>query len=166
MGESSGRGAATAVRSGAERAGLGSFLALGFAAGFISVLVFHQAVIGLLHAAGLLPSPPFSLRPVPPFGVPQVYSLAFWGGVWGVVIAAIHRARPDWNLLLVALLVGAVGCVLVGFTVVPALRGQPLMGGWDANRWWRSILINGAWGLGTGLLLLPPLRGQRGGRAG
>jgi len=150
-----GDGAAVETRHGSGRVGLGPFLLLGFAAGFIAVLVFHQGMIWLLHAAGLLPNPPFPLRPVPPLGVPQVYSSAFWGGVWGVAIAAILRARPGWNPVLVGLLVGAIGCVLVAFTVVPALRGQPLMGGWDVNRWWRSIVINGAYGLGTGLLLLP-----------
>jgi hypothetical protein len=143
------------------RGGLARFLALGFAAGFVSVLVFHQGAIWLLHAAGLLTNPPFPLRAVPPFGVPQVYSLAFWGGVWGVAVAAILWMRPDWNPAPVGLLVGAIGCVLVGFTVVAALRGQPLMGGWDPNRWWRSTLINGVWGLGTGLLLLP-FRRRRG----
>jgi hypothetical protein len=142
--------------------GLGPFLLLGFAAGFISVLVFHQGVIWLMHAAGLLPNPPFPVRAVPPLGVPQIYSLAFWGGVWGVVIAAIHWARPGWHPVLVGLVVGAVGCVLVAYTLVAGLRGQPLMGGWDPSRWWRSVAINGAYGLGAGLLLLPFRRGRRG----
>jgi hypothetical protein len=146
---------AAATLTARREIGLGPFLLIGFAAGFISVLVFHQAVIWLLHLAGLVPNPPFSVRPAPPLGVPQVYNMAFWGGVWGVVIAAIHWARPAWNPVLVGLLVGAVGCVLVGFTVVAGLRGQPMMGGWDPDRWWRSIVINGAFGLGTGLLLLP-----------
>ena len=127
---------------------------LGFAAGALSVLVFHQGTIALLHLAGVLPNAPFPMRAVPPFGVPQVASLAFWGGVWGMVIAAILAAKPDWPPLLVGLLVGAVLCVLTGFTIVAALRGQPLMGGFDPNRWWRSVLINGAWGWGAGLLLL------------
>ncbi len=141
--------------------GLASFLLLGFAAGFISVLVFHQGVIALMHAAGMLPGQPFPMRPVPPLGVPQIYSLAFWGGAWGMVIGAIHRARPDWNVVLIGVLVGAVGCVLVGYTLVAGLRGQPMMGGWDPGRWWRSIAINGAFGLGTGLLLLPFGRPRR-----
>ncbi|MBW8268458.1 hypothetical protein [Caldovatus aquaticus] len=152
---------AVVARGGRGRAGLGPFLMLGFAAGFLSVLVFHQGAIWLLHAAGVLANAPFPLRPVPPLGVPQIYSLAFWGGVWGVAVAAILWMRPAWNPVLVGFLVGAVACVLAGFTVVAALRGQPLMGGWDPNRWWRSTVINGAWGLGTGVLLLP-FRRRRG----
>jgi hypothetical protein len=33
------------------------------------------------------------------------------------------------------------------------------MGGWDPNRWWRSVAINGSYGLGAGLLL--PFRRHR-----
>ncbi len=126
---------------------------LGFVAGALAVLVFHQGVVGLLHLAGLLPNAPFPMRPVPPLGVPQVVSLAFWGGVWGILVAAIVASRPGWPPSLVGLAVGALGCVLVGFTLVAALRGQPLLGGMDPARWWRSIVINGAYGWGTGLIL-------------
>ncbi|WP_137126788.1 hypothetical protein [Roseomonas sp. HF4] len=128
--------------------------ATGFAAGVLSVLMFHQGTVALLHLAGMLPNPAFPMRPVGPFAVPQLASLAFWGGIWGIAIAAILAARPAWPPLLVGLLVGGLGCVLVGFTLVAALRGQPLMAGYDLNRWWRSALINGAYGWGVGLLLL------------
>lgn len=127
---------------------------VGFAAGVLAVLVFHQGMVGLLHLAGVVPNPPFPMRAVAPFGLPQIASMAFWGGIWGIVAAAILVARPDWPPVLVGLLVGAVGCVLVGFTLVAALRGQPMMAGFDLNRWWRSIAINGAFGLGVGLLLV------------
>jgi hypothetical protein len=46
--------------------------------------------------------------------------------------------------------------------VVAALRGQPLLGGLGAGRWWRSLLINGAFGWGVGLLLLAARRVSRG----
>ena len=123
------------------------------------MLVFHQGTVALLHLAGAgaeraLPD----ARGGPPLGVPQIANLAFWGGVWGIVIAAILAARPAWPPMLVGLLVGAVGCVLVGFTVVAALRGQPLMAGFDPSRWWRSMLINGAFGWGVGVLLLAARR--------
>jgi len=131
---------------------------IGFAAGALSVLVFHQGTVALMHLAGFVPNPPFPSRAVPPFGLPQLASMAFWGGVWGIVIAAILAARPAWPPMLVGLLVGAIGCVLVGFTLVAALRGQPLMAVFDTNRWWRSILINGAFGWGVGVLVLAARR--------
>jgi hypothetical protein len=154
MVESAGGGEAIEARGSLAR-----FLALGFAAGFVSVLVFHHGAIWLPHMAGPLANLPFPLRAAPPFGVPQVHSLASWGGVWGVTVAALLGAtglEPDARRVPV----GTIGCLLAGFTVVAALRGQPLMGGWDPGRWWRSTVISGAWGLRTGLLL--PFRRRRG----
>ena len=43
-----------------------------FAAGFISVLVFHQGVWALYSAAGRAPSPAWNMAAVPPLGVPMV----------------------------------------------------------------------------------------------
>jgi len=126
---------------------------IGFSAGVLGVLVFHQGMVGLLHLLGALPNPPYQMRPLPPFGVPQLASACFWGGLWGILAAAVVAARPGWPPILVGLAVGAVACVLVGFTVVAALRGQPMMGAMDPSRWWRSVLINGAFGLGVGAVL-------------
>ena len=54
----------------------------GFAAGAVSVLVFHQGMWALLHALGLMP-PAFPTAPVAPFGVPRIYDMCFWGGSTG-----------------------------------------------------------------------------------
>ena len=56
-----------------------------FAAGFISVLVFQQGTIAILNAVGFTPATPFSASRTWPLGVPQIWSFAFWGGVWGIV---------------------------------------------------------------------------------
>jgi hypothetical protein len=126
---------------------------VGFVVGVLAVLVFHQGMVGLLHAMGALPSGPFQLRPLPPFGAPALVSACFWGGLWGIVAAAIVAARPGWSPVLVGLAIGAVGCVVVGFTLVAGLKGQPLFAGMDPSRWWRSVAINGAFGLGVGVFL-------------
>ena len=52
-------------------------LLLGFLAGFLAVLVFQSGLVAVLHAAGAVPSAPWSLAPVPPFGVPRTLSAAF-----------------------------------------------------------------------------------------
>ena len=57
-----------------------------FIAGFASTLVFHQGVLWLLYAGGFSPRAPWNMAPVPPLNVPAVVSLAFWGGVWGIVL--------------------------------------------------------------------------------
>ena len=57
-----------------------------FIAGFASTLVFHQGLLWLLYTAGFSPRAPWNMAPVPPLNAPAVISLAFWGGVWGIVL--------------------------------------------------------------------------------
>ena len=45
-------------------------LAIAFAAGFLAVLTFYEAVFLLLYVGGVIPVPPFSMKPMPPIGVP------------------------------------------------------------------------------------------------
>jgi hypothetical protein len=40
------------------------------------------------------------MQPTPPLGVAQVWSLAFWGGVWGVALAAVLRRYVDGALVI------------------------------------------------------------------
>jgi hypothetical protein len=128
-------------------------LLLGFAAGALGVLVTHQGTVWLLHMAGFLPNPPYSLRPVPPLGIPAVLNAAFWGGLWGVALAALLRAART-PALLTGLLLGAFGATLVGWTIVAGLKGLPLFAGGEPARMWRGLAINGAWGWGAALFLL------------
>ena len=132
----------------------GRWLAVGFVAGAVAVPIFHQGVLALLYAAGLAARPPYSTTPTAPFGVPQLWSLAFWGGVWGIVLAAFlaaARSRPGywWR----ALLFGAVAPTLVAWFVVAPLKGQPLAGGWQPAAMLTAILVNTAWGVGAALVL-------------
>lgn len=133
-------------------------LTFGVLAGAIAVPVFHQMTVLALHSAGYVPNPPFSLRPVPPLGVPTILNQAFWGGMWGLVFGAIMLARPRLSSLLVGLAVGILGAALANLTWIPLLRGQamPIT---DLNRWWRPALINGSWGLGMGIIFAV-LRGR------
>jgi hypothetical protein len=69
-------------------------LAIAFAAGFLAVLTFYEAVFLLLYVGGVIPVPPFSMKPMPPLGVPEVLSQSFWGGVWGIVFLLIVPRFP------------------------------------------------------------------------
>ena len=138
-------------------------LLLGFVAGAISVPIFHQLTVLVLHSVGLVPNPPFSFRPVPPFGVPTILNLAFWGGMWGLLFGAIMSARPQFWAIIVGICVGMLGAAMVNLTLLPYLRGLP-MPFTDLNRWWRPMLINGVWGLGMGIIFAA-LRGRERGRA-
>jgi|HubBroStandDraft_1064217.scaffolds.fasta_scaffold15889_2 hypothetical protein len=130
-------------------------IAFGFAAGFISVLIFHQGVWSILHylaLPGLGMPPPFPMEAVPPFGVPRILSLCFWGGVWGALFGAVWRGPRSSNWW--AGIILGVAAALTGLFVVAAIKGLPIGGGWVLNNWIKSLLINGTWGLGVGLLLL------------
>jgi hypothetical protein len=132
---------------------LGRALA-GFIAGFLSVLLFHQVASALLVLLGLSTNQFYSMRPVPPFGMPQVLSLAFWGGVWGVVLAFVlpwlPRRLPGWAR---AALFGGLAPVLVGWFLVAPLKGLPVAQGGDPRGMLRSLFVNAAWGLGTFVFL-------------
>ena len=124
---------------------------MGFAAGAVGVLVFHQGVLFALHVSGLVPFAPFSLRPTAPLGVPQVISLAFWGGVWGVGLALVMERVRGADRLWVAVLFGGVLTSLVAAIVVTPLKGGSLAAWTQAPMIIMAFIINGAWGLGAAL---------------
>jgi|BEDMetMinimDraft_2_1075160.scaffolds.fasta_scaffold06342_3 VIT1/CCC1 family predicted Fe2+/Mn2+ transporter len=123
---------------------------LGFLAAALSVLTFHQAMWAVFYAAGAMPLAPYPMLPTQPFGVPLILSLCFWGGLYGAVFGLLlPRLRPPyWVRGLVLGLIAA----LVGMFVVAPLKGQPFAAGWAVLPWIRSLLINGCWGVGVGLI--------------
>lgn len=139
-------------------------LCLGFLAGAVAVLGLHQGAAWLLYTFGndipavvavfgKVPAP-FNMTPTRPFGVPQVGSFAFWGGVWGALLAMLlAKIRPP--ALLFGAVFGAFALTAVAVTLVPYLKGLP---GWNGAIPWRGLLYNGAWGWGVALLLLRPLK--------
>ncbi len=89
-----------------------------------------------------------------PFGIPAVISLAAWGGIWGILFALIDSRFPaGGGYWAAAFLFGAVFPSLFVLLVVLPLKGQPLGGGWHLPFMFRAFLINGAWGVGAGLIL-------------
>ena len=135
-------------------AGFPARLAIGFAAGFVATLVFHQIALMLLASAGFAKATTYSMQTVPPFGIPQVISLSFWGGLWGMLLASIENRFPKGAAYwLAALIFGAIGPTLVAWFVVAPLKGQPVAAGGDFSRMMTGLIINGAWGIGTALLI-------------
>jgi hypothetical protein len=125
-----------------------------FVAGFLSTLVFHQGAVALLHVLGLSARGAYVVTPTGPLHVPAVISLAFWGGVWGLPLYAIlRRVRGEAQYWLVACGFGAVLPSVVAWFVVLPLKGQPVAGGWQRAVLLVALAVNGAWGLGTALLL-------------
>lgn len=120
-----------------------------FVAGFIATLVFHQGLFAVFHAAGMVPVPAYNMTPSAPLGVPAVLSLAFWGGVWGWPVAWLIRSDAGALYWLKAVVLGAIGPTVVAMLLVFPLKGFPV----DAKTVVGALLLNGAWGLGVGLLM-------------
>ncbi len=120
-----------------------------FISGFLATLVFHQGLLALLYLAGMSPAEPFNLAPVPPLGVPAVVSLAFFGGLWGLVLwALVGQLSSVWFWALMVVL-GAVGPTVVAMLVVFPLKGLEV----SAQAWVGGLVLNGFWGLGVAVLL-------------
>jgi hypothetical protein len=124
-----------------------------FVAGFVSTLVFHQGLLWLLYAGGFSPRAPWNMTPVPPLHAPAVISLAFWGGVWGIVLWALIRTSRGGAYWAKALVIGALGASLVAWFVVMPIKGMGFAGGGDMKIIIGGLLLNGAWGLGAALLM-------------
>lgn len=124
-----------------------------FIAGFVSTLVFHQGALAVLYAAGMSPKAPFAMTATAPFHVPAVISLAFWGGLWGIVLWLAIRGASDLRYWTLAAVLGALGPSIVALFVVFPLKGMPMAGGWDPKIIVGALILNGAWGLGVALLM-------------
>jgi len=131
-----------------------------FIAGFVSTLLFHQGLLWLLYAGGVSPRAPWDMTPVPPLHVPAVVSLAFWGGVWGIVLWALIRTSHGGVYWIKALVIGALGPSLVAWFVVMPLKGMGPADGCNPKIVVGALLLNGVWGLGVAVLmrLLNPSR--------
>ena len=128
-------------------------LVLAFIAGALAVPVFHQILLWILHAAGIVPIAPFNMAPTKPLGIPAIVSISFWGGVWGVVFALTlprwFRGTAYWIAALVA---GGGALTLVFMFVVWPLK----FGGFPPDPLGVFIigfLLNAAWGIGWALFL-------------
>jgi hypothetical protein len=130
-----------------------SALVMAFIAGALAVPVFHQIVLLLLYLSGIVPFAPFSFTPTKPFGVPDLISISFWGGVWGVVF---QLTLPRWfsgtAYWIAAIVAGGVALTLVFMFVVWPLKFGGLPTGM-VGLFIIGFILNAAWGLGWALFL-------------
>ena len=130
---------------------LSRWLVVGVISGAVSVLLFHQGAVEVFRLLGLTTRPVYAMQPTLPWGVPQIWSLVFWGGVWGALLAATLARLEAARLLLAALLFGAVAPTLVAWFVVAPLKGHPAAAGMVPAAMLLGVVANGLWGLGTGI---------------
>ncbi|MBS8239117.1 hypothetical protein DYI22_01195 [Marinobacter lipolyticus] len=120
-----------------------------FVSGFLATLVFHQGLFALFYVAGMVPAAPFNMAPVPPLGVPAVASLAFFGGLWGILLWAILGRLSGVKYWLGHVLVGAVGPTAVAMLVVFPAKDLAV----SAQTWVGGLILNGFWGFGVALFM-------------
>ena len=126
---------------------------VGFVAGALSVLVFHQLGFWIANELGYARAPLYSLRPVPPFGVPAILSLAFWGGLWGMAAAfLVPRLPRPFNDVLGWVLFAAIIVTLVNWFVVLPIKGAPMGGGFRLPGLVVVPLVYALWGFGMWLI--------------
>ena len=89
-------------------------------------------MVFILTTVGLIQSHVYSMKSVPPYGMPTIVNQTFWGGLWGLLFAALADMLPPWPLLLLGFLFGVHGPVLVRWFVVTPLKGTPSAAGWGA----------------------------------
>jgi hypothetical protein len=131
---------------------LSTRLAIGFAAGALSHVVFQGALGTAYHAAGLIPGLPWSLDPVAPLGVPRSASLAFWAGLWGVLFGALQPQLGPRLGVLGSSLALAIAALIVRWLVVLPLKGDAIAEGFVPQAMLVFIGFHLAFGIGVALL--------------
>lgn len=122
-----------------------------FISGFAATLIFHQGVFAIFHALGAVPQAAWDMAATPPLNVPAVVSLAFWGGIWGIALWLFLKAQNGASYWTRAIAIGAVGPSAVALLIVFPLKGLAFAGGWDPKIIMGALILNAAWGLGTGI---------------
>jgi hypothetical protein len=122
---------------------------VGFMAGALSVLVFHQLGFWTANELGYARAAIYNMRGVPPWGVPAIVSSAFWGGLWGVVAAFLVPKLPTGlDGVLGWILFAAIIVSLVNWFVVLPLKGLPTGGGFRLPGLVVLPVVYGFWGFG------------------
>ena len=122
---------------------------VGFVAGALGVLIFHQFGFWVTNEMGLTRAQLYSMRGVPPWGVPTIVSSAFWGGLWGIAAAfLVPRLPAELGGVLGWILFAAIIVTLVNWFVVLPLKGAPVGGGFRMPGVIVVPLVYAFWGFG------------------
>lgn len=138
---------------------IGWTLLLGFIAAVIAVVTAHQLMYVVIAQLGLAKIEAWSLRGIPPFGVPAVLNAMFWGGLWGALFAVIHQKLPGSMMWLKGWIYGLIIVVISNWLLLPLIKGQifgqpnqVLFAGGDPTRMLVGIMILSAFGITLGFV--------------
>jgi hypothetical protein len=127
-------------------------MALGFAAGAASHVVFQGALSVVYYGVGLLDRFLWSLAPTGALGLPTTIHFSIFAGLWGIAYGlAEPRLTPRVGLITGGLLFGVAAMLVRWFVVLP-LQGLPPAEGLEP----RMLLVFTGFHLifGLGLALL------------
>ena len=128
-------------------------IVVGFIAGALGVLIFHQLGFYVATELGLSRATIYNLQPVPALGVPAIVSSAFWGGLWGIAAAfMVPRLPGALNGAVGWVLFAAILVSLVNWFVVFPMKGLPIGGGFRMPGVLVVPVVYGFWGLGMWLI--------------
>jgi hypothetical protein len=124
-------------------------LILPFVAGFLASLFFHESMLALLHAAGLIDASGFSTAPFLPLGLPEFIANAIWSAFWAVLMAWLLRVAPERRAPWVpAFVFGGIALTAASVFVVDPLRGI-----WPSGNMLPRLAVgfaaNAMWGWGA-----------------
>lgn len=126
---------------------------VGFIAGVLSMLIFHQAGFWIATELGYARAMIYNLRPVPPWGVPTILSMAFWAGLWGIAAGfLVPRLPSPLNGILGWVLFAAIVVTLANRFIVLPIKGLPVGGGFRMPGVVVVPLVYALWGFGMWLI--------------
>ena len=129
-------------------------IVLGFFLGMLAALVVELPFVWFLHLLHLTARTGFSLVPTAPLGVEAMWSRVFWGGAFGVGLAAWgarYRLGLTWFLSSTICLV--VARTIVDWIIAPMMLHGQLWAGWSADALLMPVVLNIVWTVATAVLL-------------
>ncbi len=127
---------------------------LGFVAGFLATITFHQAAIWLVLRVLPFPFSPWNMA-LNDYGLPRVVALSVWAGVWGIGLCLLLRRGALWQ----AAVLGSVVPSVWGWTVIAGMRGAPMFANGNLRLILLVLFVNAVWGAAT-LWLFRRMQGQ------
>jgi len=135
---------------------LSSRVFLSLVAGALATLLFHQTTLQVLYWCGVVARPAFRMAVVPPFNMPMVVSVTFWGAIFGVIVGFLPRLPGGTVVRGIA---AGLFALLMAWFVVRPLAGHAAAFGWQIKPMAISALANLMWGFGV--VLIHPLLSPR-----
>lgn len=128
---------------------------IGFIAGFLATVIFHQGLLELFFRLGIISfNKAYSIKPTYPFGIPAFISSSFWGGIWGIIGLFVFRnyITKKRFFLLFSIFDGIFPPLIYCVVVVPVKHIDPSTIFYP-KRLLLMFIINFIFGFGTALII-------------